>query len=915
MVSRWAIVVLAAMLGCAAAARGQDLPSLATPPGISSPTQASDESAEEYLTDHKLWEVLGARLRRQLREGTPEDQVRAINLLGSLYVRMLTDATTPEQRQAVEAAARELLKDPRAETEAPELRLNLAKASYLKVEDIVERNRLKLASSEERAEAERVLRTTMPVFEEIGRRVEAKVKGLEAKEKSANAPDMDALRLELAEQRRIRSLAWYYAGWSRYYSALLTNTPSQALEAMRRFGGLLNAVSPERPPTIDRVPKNLLRYEHVARAAMGCALCASLQGNHTEAARWLDLVQEADEVAPIVLDQLFSRRVIVHAAASQWADIDLAVRRRRRPDPELPPQPLSVADARLLAVTALETAKATQSDMIRAEAEKQAQLAFADLIQRGEAGHVLDLVSLYGTSPIGQEGFIVAYVRSLQAYERARTAHKAAGNDDEPAADDGVVNLYREAAGLLKAAGDSGDAAQFPKEREKAVIREGLALFYAGDLEAAARRFQQAADISVSPPQKRDAMWYSIVALDRAVEKGNRGLTGERDRVATLFLEQFPSSENAAKLLLRQTRADRLTDAQALDILMKVGRDSPIYEASRKQAARLLFQAYRKAPPGEKDFAAVRFSDIAEGVLKLEQARAMAGTDDVAREAANDLVIRVRQIADALLSMSAPDIARVEAAFAVLESVAAYQAMDLTQLDGELTFRRVQMAVSRNDEPTIVKLVDSLRNLGGPFSSAADRLLYRRAVRTFAAKTPANEIAASKQVVQFGLHVLESPDADKDPATPGIRESVAEAAALLWRQDSDASMRDLAIRIDTAQIASGNRTASSLRRLGVLYEAAGNDAKALDAWRDLLNGLAVGTNDWYEARYESLRLLLDVAPAEAEAAMKQHKVLHPGLGPQPWGDKLAQLEARMSVPTPAPSGNSSPPAASTGGGK
>lgn len=887
----WASVVLWILAGAAAAQPVESESSLLP---IAAP---DDEAVENYLAERGLLDVLAARLRRQHREGTHEEQVRAAELLGKLYVRMLTEASTPERRQEIEALCRELLKDQRADSF--ELRLNLAKATYLRVEEIVERDRLRMATSDERAEAERVLRTVKPTFEEISRKLDARVRSLEAKEKSVPVGDIDLLRAELAEQRRLRSLALYYSGWSHYYSAVLTGSKADALDAMRRFGGLLNSISPDRLPTIDRLPKNNLRYEHVARAAMGCALCAALLEKPTEAARWLDEVEHGEDVVPIVRDQIFSRRLIVHAAASQWADIDLAVRRRRRPDRDQPETPLSVPDARLLAVIALEAARSTPSATIRAEAERLGQVALADLIKRGEVGHVLDLVSLYGTTPMGQEGFIVNYVVSLQAYERARAAHKAAGGDEEPATDTALVNMYREAADLLGSAVSSDDAPDFPKEREKAEIRRGLALFYAGDLEAAATQFQSAANVAVTPEQKRDALWYAIVALDRAVERGNRGVVPERDRVATLYLEQFPSSENAARLLLRQTRADRLSDAAALEILLKVPRDSGIYEASRKQAARLLYQAYRRAPESERDFAALRFAEVAEGVLRLEQARAMAGTDQVAKDAAADVVVRVRQLADALLGVSTPDVRRVEAALSVLETVAAFHAMDLDSLKGELLFRRVQMAVALGDEAAITKHVDMIRAVGGPFADATDRLLYRRALTAF--RRADSDVELARQVVRYGARILESQNIAADSGLAAMRDSVAQAAAVIWRAENDVRMRDLAIKIDGEQLETGQRTASSLRRLGELLDAAGDQARALAAWRELLNGLQVGSPDWYEARYESLRLLLETSPAEAAAAMQQHKVLHPDFGPEPWGTKLRELDAKIgAIPPPQP---------------
>jgi hypothetical protein len=62
-----------------------------------------------------------------------------------------------------------------------------------------------------------------------------------------------------------------------------------------------------------------------------------------------------------------------------------------------------------------------------------------------------------------------------------------------------------------------------------------------------------------------------------------------------------------------------------------------------------------------------------------------------------------------------------------------------------------------------------------------------------------------------------------------VRDSVAEAAAAVWRVAKDNDMRALAIRLDREQLEAGQRTASSLRRLGELMESTGDNAAALDA--------------------------------------------------------------------------------------
>lgn len=868
----------------------------------------ADETLEAYLAERNLTSVLAAHFRRQLAEGAPEERVAAAEALGKLYVKMLGEAKDPVRRQELEDQSRELLKIV-PEAESFELRINLAKATYLQVEDMVERERLRLSNPTERTEATRILRSVLPVFEELASKLSRKVDQLEKREPYARETDLEQLRAELTDARRLRSLARYYAGWAQYYTALSDKNGAAARRALEDFGVILNAV-PGKPASIERLPNELLRYEHVARAAVGCALCASFLDNDVEASRWLDAVEGAESLPPEVADQLFSRRLIVSAAAQHWADVELRVKRRRAPEPGEPEKRLTIIEARLLAVLSLEAARdAATRPGLRTVAERMGQIALADLVEQGEIGHVLDLVRLFGTAPIGDSGFIVAYVRGLQAYDKAREAHKAAGSPDEPTSDSGAANLYHEAADLLAAAIKSDDASKFSKETAKAGIRQGLSLFYASDFVAAAESFQAAADASKDTASRRDALWYAIVTLDRAVEQGRSSQVSVRDRLATLYLQEFPGTENAAKLLLRQTRADRLSDAKAVEILLNVPKDSPMYESARRQAARMLYSAYKRASVSERDFAALRFAEVAEQVLKMEQARALASRDSEGREAAEAVVLRVRQLADALLSASAPDIPRVEAAFAVLRAIENQHTLDLKPLEAEFAFRRLQIAVSRGDEAAARREMDGLRDAGGAYARAADRLMYRRALTRWRASPL--ETAVARDVVAYGLRVLaELEQAGTKPGEASIialRDSIADAAAAVFRAGSELHMRDLAIKLDRAQLEAGQRTGASLRRLGELLEHANDLVAAVSAWQELLIGTPEGTDAWYEARYHSIRLLITVSPSEASAAMSQFRALHPDLGPESWRDKFLELDLKLKdlgqPPTkPAPGG-------------
>lgn len=895
-------------------------PAAAMQPGSSSAGNATnalppDEVLENYLGERALWDVLAAYLRPRVTAGSSEEKLRCGTLLGKLYVRMLADATDPARRQEVESLARELIKNV-PDAESFELRINLAKATYLRVEEIVERDRVRLATEADRGEADRVLRQTGPVFREIATKLDAKVQRLEKRETTTTDEDLDALRAELSESRRLRSLASYYSGWTDYYTALLSKAPAKAKDAMECFGVLLNGL-PGKPASVERTPRDLLRYEHVARSVIGCAMCSSLLGNHEEAQRWLDLFAGVEQLPQGVKDQLLSRQMVVLAGAQRWSDVSFAVRRTTNPGMDETGRQLTIAEARLLSVLSLEAARdPNQRPLLKAQAEQLAQVGLAELVARGEIGHVTDLVTRYGTAPIGDSGFIAAYVRGVQAYEKARAAHqevasKAGTPPDEPTKNVDLVNLYKQAAAVLEGATTDADAGRFGVQKARAGILRGLSFFYASDFVSAAEQFERAASHATQDKEKQDALWYAIVSLDRAIDSGVPSAISTRDRLATLFLQTFPMSENAARLLLRQARADKISDTEALDILLKVPDDSPLFFAARRQAAKLLYQMFRSSPSSGKDFAALKFAETGEQVLRLEQERALASRDETAREAAQAVIVRVRQLADALLGMTTPDVQRVETALEVLDGVAAYHGMELSQIGPELEYRRLQIAIVRSDELAIQRSADALRVSGGTYGAAADRLLFRRAQRDF--KVRPSDAKLAQTVLIYGVRVLEGvpPDAS-DAASVNLRDTLAEAACVLWRSEADAGMRDLAIKLDKQQLACGKRTAPSLRRLGELLEIISERTESLEAWQELLLGLKQGTPEWFEARYESLRVLTILNSGEAAAVMQQHKVFYPEYGPAPWGEKLKQLDADIrsgSAPPapPTPAGNGQQP--------
>jgi hypothetical protein len=903
--TRFCGALLCALGMLAAPAYGQE-----QPPEEQAP--AAESAIERYLEERDLTELLAVYLLEQLKTADAGTRLKLADRLGSLYTALLDKAATQDQREAWEKRSQDLLAAV-PEADSFELRLNLAKARYLRAEDLAERARLQLVTPEERQEAERTLRSAGAVFTDIGTKLSRKVDVLEKREGSGPEQDVPAVRQELADARRLRSLAMYYAGWSSYYVGLLSNKAQPAEEALTSFGYLLNA--PGRQANVERVPDGLLAYEHVARAAIGSALAESLRGRDGPAILWLETLERTQDVPEGVRKQLFARRIWVLGAGKRWADLAFAVERRRQPSRQDPVKPLDVGEARLLAVVALEALQdAGTPARAREVIQPLADTAMTDLIALGEVKHVQDLVLRYGSATLGGEGFIVQYVRGMQAYERAREAHKQTGGDlEQPSADAAAANLYRQAAGSFEQSLKSVDSANFVEERANAGLLLGLSRFYAGDLVQAADLFEEAYRRGGNVKAQEDALWLAIVALDKASLE--RSSLRERLReLSTLYLKQYPGSDRAAKLLLRQASSDLIAEDKAIEILMGISPGSPLYEAARRQAATLLYSVYRRARGPDRDFAALRFAEVSEEILRIDRAKLTQLKDDEARRVMEQIIVRVRQVLDAVLGMSAPDLARADKAFEVLDAIAADAGVDFQKVEDELTYRRLQLAMARADQKAMTASLDRLRAIGGRFADAADRLMYKRA-STLLGASP-DSPAAAEEVVSHGLRVIKQfdtgPQALSDPAVASLYNAVADAAARVWRANRDEFMRDTALKLDRAIVKIGNPPAVVLRRLAEISEAVEEVEEALECWRMLVAGLGRGDPAWFEARYHSLRLLSRLDPPKAREAMAQHKVLNPEFGPEPWGELLRALDQQIG-PAPPPAAPAAPGAPSKGG--
>jgi len=882
------------------------------PLGLAAPTARAQDDAEAlgptdaveaYMRDRSLDDLLSVYLLDRLRDAPGSKRAELADRLGKHYARLLSAARTPERQRQVERQARELLElVPSADSF--ELRLTLHKASFLLAEAAVKDFRQRLSDPELVNEAQQTFRELEPNFLDIGRRVDDRVDALERMEGRSTRANIATIRDQLADARRLRSLAMYYAGWSQYYQALVNDDARKADSALRSFGWLLNTPG-NRAPSVETLPVTLLRYDHVARAAMACSLCLSIARKDAEAIRWLDAIEQANETPQQIKDELWARRIEVLGRAKRWSDLQRLVDRRRLTLDPSGVTPLSVGEARLLAVITLEAIEAGGTSGVAADRsrllEAIAQIALGDLVTRGEIGHVMNLVKQFGTTPMGDSGFVVLYVRGLRAYERAREAHEAFAdaqglNPDDPTEDTAIANRYMDAVRALDIAQATSDAGTFPTELAQARMMEGLSLFYAGDLVQAGSVFESVFEQAPVAQLREESIWYAIVSLDLAVERGFRSVIEQRDRLATVYMQSYPASDRAAKLLLRRVDDGLLTEDQAIAVLLDVPHESPLYETARRHVSRMMYRKYRGSQGPERDYVAARFMEIAEELIEIDVAVVRSGSGDEVFDAALAVMVRVRQALDAALTITVPDVERAARLLDLLEDTASVAGLDLSDIESELAYRQLQIAIARDDEDAASMAGATLARVGGAHARAGDRLLYRRLFERWQRQPDDPDLAL--RLVGVAQRVLAQfkplSDHKGDATVAGVIDTVAQAATTVWHAQSDDSMRDIAIAMDTLLIELGTQTAISLRRLARASEAAGDLPTALSAWNTLMAGLRDASDGWFEARVESIRLLAETAPSDARAALDQHRTLYPELGPEPWRSRLQQIDRQLA---------------------
>lgn len=867
------------------------------------PVRADVRSADEVLSDYLeaagLDRLLAAHLELRLSEATGAARSRLARRIGEAYARLLESAGE-EARRRYEASARRLLAEiPEADT--LDLRLTLARSAYARAEMEAERWRLRLNSRAEADDARRSFEELERTLSDLAAAAGKRVAALEKQEESSTGVEAERTLLAsaLMSARRIRSMAHYLAGWSAYYVAELDAgaTAGATNRALRHFGWLLNARAGE-APTIERVPEQLLAYEHVARSVVGVALCESLRKGDEEALRWLGLIESFADTPRSVASQLGAWRMVILGRASRWRDLSLWG------DSTVGGAGMSPTEARLLAVIALEARAAGEPiEALR----PLLRLSLGSLAATGQSGQVFDLASRFVAEPsdLGEGGFLAAYIRGMREYDRARRLHDVSGRGERPATDAAARRAFESAEQFLNQAIGAADAAEFGGAVGGAAMYRGQAAYYSAEsaagLERAAGVLLDAADRlhGYGSGESARAMLLAIRALEEAREEGARdagAVAARREAVIEVFLSRHSNHPAAGALVYERALRPGRPLLDAARELLTIPDESSLSSPARHQASRLLYERWLNADAESRSEAASEFLGVAWPVV--EELRRTVDPRDAG--AASRAVATMRRVIDCLLSSPEADSERARRAVDLLANLVLRGAPAPADIGAELDYRRVQIAVLEGDWVEAETLRARLAVVNERFAAAADRAAYRRAVELFRAAegSPDRGVEEARRVVDLGMGVIERGREENralaDAVAATVHATVAEAAAMLWREARDDAARRLASRLYAELLAAHPRDAGFLLAAARHADAAGDRDAAMYAWGVLSAGLTPATNEWYEARCRFIEITAESDPAGAWEALRQHRALYPDLGPPPWDRRLREVEERVA---------------------
>ncbi len=833
-----------------------------TPLAAASP---EDDQVGAYLKANDMTSLLEVQLEDRIRNAKSDsERSQLAKELSAIYLDQLR-STQPDDpyRQIILMRAQSLL-NRMTSVELYELQIELYIEAYLGVEHAVELSRLQLLEPDRRQAALDELSMLHRELKLLASRLDPEVAQLERSlNRSSRASEPDR-REELQDLRRYRSLSHYYHAWTGYSRAVLRDqqVPSDVLVS---FGWLLGAKGDM--PQLALFNETSLEFDHVARSAIGVALSYAHSGDTLSARSWVKLVARS-QYAPVEVSKAADERLLeILALDRDWTAANehlMFVLNQRGEDTAF-----RVSLARFLALNSLAAIDSSKTGRGgEHEAQKMARFSVELLVEQGEIGHVLDLYRRFDSLPMVADSFILYYAQALTSLSK----NEQSGRD----------GMYASVAAEFAAALDSPDADRFPSERDDCVLKLAYCEIRSGRDQEAIKQCDRIIAQSSLAESIQEARWMRIAALDSINAKSGKTTSKLLEQAVREFIIAYPETTRSAQLIIRHAMQGAVDAQIAIDTLSSIDASDPIAIPVRRALVRLMYQ--RLLAGGYTDQLLIEhllsmvhwlIDNESQEIPDLNTAKAQLGT--------------IRIGLDVSLRSDQPDVSFVQRLIEHGMIILVYDET-LAAFRSELVYRQFEIAVQTDRSREADELLLELIILDQSKAENARILMFNSAVRSW--KTRKSKQLADR-IVNMGAQVL----AKQTPAYPqeiglqvsAIAEVIADAAMYLWTQSGDEASRALAMRVSLLVLERGQVSEAGLRRTAYLSKEIGDKQTELDAWLRLLAAYPQDDDRWYEARFESLRVMRQLDFVRAQSAFDQFVALYPSLGPAPWNAQIADL--------------------------
>ncbi len=834
-------------------------------PAASVRGQSDEERVEQFLARLGLVDLQVLHLEQALRGPLPLAQKQPIaRRLADLYAERLMASADDKSRydDTVNHITALLQSFPQANTTA--LQVMLLQADYNRAESLITAWMGDPQDTTAREEARQILTRITPQLidhqQALNKEVDELAKQLEA------LPEGDLLQTKELESRRVQAIAaraTYFAAWSNYYLALVTNAAEKAepyLQARDIFLRLLGF--DEGLPAV--LEPEWLALESIwrARAVIGLGLSVAACGDLEGSERCFDVLEDASVPAEIQ-DQAPYWRVRALLGAGQLARVEDYARQqisRFQPPPTQGKVSLCVALVR----AGLGDPAADRSPLQQA----LGNLGFNGLARLGQLSAINTLIEKYQIKPAGDAGFVLLWAVGQQQFAQAE---KSKSTSD-----------YNAAAETLQAALQSPEANTLAGPAARCRYTLGWCCYRVAQWEEAAREFSHAfPGLNESQDSLAvESAWMAFAAYRKLADTQPHFATVAADALKRLE-QYFPTHPYAQRGRYEMNKLLEKTDPETMvRQLEAIAPTDENYPLARYDLCLLLHRLWTQQR-GDPELAKRRLDALRSAADTYLQ-QVTTNTD-----AQRKLQVCLLAV-DAALHHAPPHTEMATTLLAAAGRQVAELPDDHSQVI-EYHYRLLEAAAAAGDTTQRRQQAQWLADhaAGSPYEQAALVIVANALDRDIGEAGPSDVAALNQQAYQVYRRLSDLLGASEQVLAGSKNAQIAASRLAHYAQQIGQPAAAAGLLEQLLKIAPRDRR--YLERAATVHALAGQHEQALAHWRTLLAGLPAGSEAWYEAKYHQLESLGKTDKEQARKVFRQLALLHPDLGGESWQAKFTDL--------------------------